>query len=162
MNGLSNIFLINYISPRCDNFIGVYSVDTLFSAPIKQPCCLITNLSKSNMPGSHFVAMHISDRNKLLYFDSFGFPPPIWNKDLLIFLRPWLEARQFDIVTSHPIQHLNSLFCGWFTAAFCLTVGGDLKWTPSKFIKIFKMDNLKANDVIVTQLIKKLENKLFK
>ena len=137
MAGLSNLLLIDYIRPRCKNFIGVFSVDTLPSNRLVLPCCLITNLSKSNEKGTHFVAIYISSKNQLFYFDSFGFLPPIWNKPLLHFLKPWLENDQFQIVLYHPIQNFNSLFCGWFCAAFCLVIGNNLM--PIKnFIQIFE------------------------
>ena len=81
--GLSNIFLNNYIRPRCKNFIGVFSSDDLQSVPPTLPCCLIVNLSKRNQKGSHFIAMCINKKNQLYYFDSFRFLPPIWNKCLI-------------------------------------------------------------------------------
>ena len=60
--GLSNIFLNNYIRPRCKNFIGVFSSDDLPSDPPTLPCCLIVNLSKRNQEGSHFIAMYINKK----------------------------------------------------------------------------------------------------
>ena len=71
-SGLSNIFLINYIQPRCKNFIGFFSSDDLPSDPLALPCCLIANLSKRNQKRSNFVAMYIDEKNQLYYFDSFG------------------------------------------------------------------------------------------
>ena len=85
-NRLSNIFLIKYIRLRCIKFVGVFSSDDLPSDLLELPCCLIANLSKRNQKGSHFMAMHIDEKNKLYYFDSFGFLPPIWNKCLMKFL----------------------------------------------------------------------------
>ena len=95
-DGLSNIFLINYIRPRCKNFVGVFSSDDLPSDLLELPCCLIANLSKRNQKGSHFVAMHIDEKNQLYYFDSFGFLTPIWNKCLMKFLRPWIEKTHWN------------------------------------------------------------------
>ena len=60
--GLSNIFLNNYIRPRCKNFIGVFSSNNLPSDPPTFPCCLIANLSKRNQEGSYFVAMYIDEK----------------------------------------------------------------------------------------------------
>ena len=60
--GLSNIFLNNYIRPRCKNFIGVFSSNNLPSDPPALPCCLIANLSKRNQEGSHLVARYINKK----------------------------------------------------------------------------------------------------
>ena len=157
MSGLSNIFLENYMFPRCKNFKGVFSVDMLSQLSISTPCCFIANLAKSNTPGTHFVSIYISKKNILWYFDSYGFLPPIWNNFLLQFLRPWIEKNQFRIVLDYPIQDISSIFCGWFAAAFCLTVGGNLKWNCTQFLKNFHKQNLKENDNNVTCLIKKIE-----
>lgn len=157
MPGLSNLLLIDYISPRCKSFIGVFSVDKLPTNRLILPCCLITNLSKSDEKGTHFVAIYISSKNQLFYFDSFGFLPPIWNKPLLQFLKPWLEDNQFQTVLKHPIQKFNSLFCGWYCAAFCLIIGNKLM-SINQFIKIFEKNLLQKNDIIVTNVIKEIEN----
>ena len=61
-NGLSNIYLTNYIRPRCKYFVGVFSSDNLPSDLFELPCCLIANLSKRNQKGSHFVAMYIDEK----------------------------------------------------------------------------------------------------
>ena len=141
--GLSNIFLNNYIQPRCKNFIGVFSSDDLPSYPPASPCCLIANSSKRNREGSHFVAMYINKKNQLYYFDSFGSLPQIWNKCLMKFLRPWIEKNSFKSILPHPIQSFRSLFCGWYAAAFCLSVGNNLM-SPGQFVKIFvKIPNRK-------------------
>ena len=157
MAGISNFLLIDYISPRCKNFIGVFSVDNLPLNRLVLPCCLITNLSKSNEKGTHFVAIYISSKDQLFYFDSFGFLPPIWNKPLLHFLKPWLEKNQFQTVLSHPIQDFNSLFCGWYCAAFCLIISNKLM-SIKQFIQLFKNKILEKNDIIVTNVIKEIEN----
>lgn len=160
MLGLSNIFLINYISPRSKNFIGVFSVDNLpLHLSLTLPCCFVTNLSKSDEKGTHFVAVYISEKNQLYYFDSFGFLPPIWNKLLLQFLKPWLETNSYKLVLSRPIQHLKSLFCGWYCVAFCLVM--DNKIMPIKtFVQLFEKNNLHKNDLIVTNLIQKIEREI--
>ena len=157
MTGLSNFFLTDYISPRCKNFIGVFSVDNLPSNRLVLPCSLITNLSKSNEVGTHFIAIYISSTNQLFYFDSFGLIPPIWNTPLLQFLKPWLEKDQFQTVLSHPIQDFTSLFCGWYCAAFCLITSNKLM-SIKQFIQLFEKNSLQKNDLIVTDTIKKIEN----
>ena len=161
MPGLSNFFLNDFISPRCKIFQGVFSVDNL-PPPYRLilPCCFILNLSKSNEKGTHFVAVYISSKNHLWYFDSYGFSPPIWNKLLLKYLLPWLKKKnRFSVVLSRPIQHFTSLFCGWYCAAFCLAVGNNLV-SPSRFNEIFLKNRLLKNDLIVTEFIKKIENKI--
>ena len=135
-NRLSNIFLTNYIQPKCKYFVKVFSSDDLPSDPLELLCCLVANLSKRNQKGSHFVAMYIDEKNQLYYFDSFGFLPPIWNKCLMKFLRPWIEKNTFKSILSHSIQDFRSLFCGWYVTTFCLSVGNNLM-SPQRFVKIF-------------------------
>ena len=102
--------------------------------------------------------MYINEKNQLYYFDSFGFLPPIWNKCLMKFLRPWIEKNTFESILSHPIQSFRSLFCGWYATAFCLSVGNNLM-SPRQFVKIFLKKPKSKNDEIVTHFIKEIENK---
>ena len=56
------------------DFIGCFPTD-LQPITKKQQFSLIFNLSKHNEEGSHFVAV-FENKHQLLYFDSFGKPPP--------------------------------------------------------------------------------------
>ena len=161
--GLSNVFLEKFLSARCSNFIGVYSVDTV--PPDlwrrKQRCCSIINLSKANHPGSHFIAIYIDGGNNLWYFDSYALPPPVLNYHLMVFLKQWIERKKMRYVLSRPIQDFDSLFCGWHTAAFCLFVNAHPKYHPRHFHSLFDTLNLRKNEKIVSYLIKNLCNRLY-
>ena len=74
------------------------------------------------------------------------------------FLRPWIEKNSLKSILSYLIQSFRSLFCGWYTTAFCLSVGNNLM-TPQQFVKIFVKKPKLKNDEIVTHFIKEIENK---
>jgi len=55
-------------------FQGVYPIDLLPSTLIK-PSIIVINLDNHYMPGSHLVALCISDSGYAEYFDSYGLSP---------------------------------------------------------------------------------------
>ena len=50
-----------------DQLVGIF--------PEKKEC-LVLNIDRSSNDGTHWTCLFVSD-NKCLYFDSYGFPPPI-------------------------------------------------------------------------------------
>ena len=155
--GLTNVFLEKFLLPKCENFIGVYSVDKIPSHLWKKNCCCIINLSKTGHPGSHFIAIYINKQNELWYFDSYALPPPILNTHLMRFLKKWIDQNKIICVPSQQIQDFDSLFCGWYTAAFCLFVNLN---HPMNFDTLFDKKNLRKNEKIVLHLVKSLCRKL--
>jgi len=61
-----------------DNFIGVFSIDTI---PNVGSGKMVINIDSSNLPGTHWVALHIT-KQYIIYFDSLAHPilPIILNK----------------------------------------------------------------------------------
>ena len=102
MAGLSNLFLERFLFPLCKNFIGTFAVDTLPSNLWNTPCSAIVNLSMSNHPGSHFIAIFINKHNYLCYFDSYALPPPIYNHHLIQFLKKWITSDKIRHVLEPP------------------------------------------------------------
>ena len=64
-------------------FIGIFSANTipkdLFNNKNK---CFIFNTDPSNLPGRHWIAVYVQNKNKIEYFDSYGKIPklPIFSK----------------------------------------------------------------------------------
>ena len=55
------------------NFIGGFPSDKL-PEPKQKPFGMVVNLDPSTKPGSHWVAIYVSEFNVSEYFDSYGFP----------------------------------------------------------------------------------------
>ena len=63
------------------------------------------------------------------------------------------------IVLNFPVQSFNSLFCGWYAAAFCMMVALYTDCDPRYFSFFFSRQNLNLNEKIVQYLIKSMCNK---
>ena len=59
------------------NFVGVFPSDQLPEPTKQKPFGMVVNLDPSTKPGSHWVAIYVSEFNVPEYFDSYGFPPQI-------------------------------------------------------------------------------------
>ena len=163
MAGLSNIFLEKFLFPKCNNFIGVYSVDTVPKNLWKKCCCSIINLSEAHQTGSHFIAIYINKQNDLWYFDSYALPPPIHNYHLMNFLEKWIKCEKikYPLPLYHPIQDFDSIFCGWYAAAFCLFVNLYSDYSLHHFHTLFDTVTLRKNEKIVKHVVKSLCNKIY-
>lgn len=93
-----------------DNFLGVFSRDTLPKSSLKHGG-LIVNTDTQNLPGTHWVAILIRE-NEAYYFDPFGYQPPLM-------IVTWLNKR-FNIWTCNlrQVQPINSNHCGYFCLHF--------------------------------------------
>ena len=161
MAGLSNLFLERFLFPLCKNFIGTFAVDTLPSNLWNTTCSAIVNLSVSNHPGSHFIAIFINKHNYLYYFDSYALPPPIYNHHLIKFLKKWVTSDKIRHVLERPIQAFDSLFCGWYAAAFCMFVNAYANIEPRHFDTFFNPNDLRENEKRVKHLVKRLQAVLY-
>lgn len=149
MPGLTNDYVENIGKIICgNNFLGVFPSD--IQPQFEKKLCkfsIIFNKDKHNKPGSHFVAMFF-DRSKLVYFDSFG--KNCDNKMLKQFIKKNLNGRKY-IYNKQCIQADESLFCGLFCVQFIRSQNKNM--SMSKFITSFSKNNLKTNDLIVTEMI---------
>ena len=106
--GLTN----KYVEDVCNlvlrhNFIGTYPIDLFpFKTDIKKPYSMVINLSTSEEPGSHFIAMYISN-NKIEYFDSYGLPPISYR------ILEFINNNNY-IHNNLTIQNMNSTHCGYY------------------------------------------------
>jgi hypothetical protein len=93
-------------------FQGVYTIDLLPSTLLK-PSIIVINLDKHNMPGSHSVAVCISESVYAEYFDSYSFPP---NKlEIISFLQSHSLSWTFN---HHRLQGFNSNVCGHYCCIY--------------------------------------------
>ena len=163
--GLRNDVLEKFLHQFCHpHFAGVYSVDAvppqLLNFHRIGGKCFIVNLSPSHLSSGHFIAVYIKEK-MLWYFDSYALPPPAHNLHLMSLLRRWKKnGNGVKIVLTFPVQNFNSLFCGWYTAAFCMMVALHTDCDPRYFSNFFSRQNLNLNEKIVQYLIKSMCNKL--
>jgi hypothetical protein len=88
-------------SLNMDNFIGCHFKD--ICPKLKKNECLILNLDDSTGPGTHWCSCFL-DGDILIYFDSYGFPPPKRIK------RQYKKIRYSD----QQLQDDKATSCGWW------------------------------------------------
>ena len=107
LNELSNIHIDTLVRAlSIKNFKGCFMLDNLPGMKRGDTC--IINLDNSHGHGTHWTAL-FHGGNMLLYFDSFGLPPPDELK-----LKYHLPV-QFS---TSQIQDLSSVACGWYALTF--------------------------------------------
>lgn len=131
-------------------FKGVFSSD---NAPILKQAksSLIINFDKENEPGSHFIAVFLSNKNKLLYFDplNLGFTPA----NIAIFLSGYKKC--FNM--SQNIQNFESNFCGFYCILFILSnLISKEYW--NKIESKFYLRDKRNDDICINLICKTIEN----
>ena len=97
-------------------FRGVFSSDNLPKyLPFGQSHTLICNHSPAQHPGTHWVAMFISNFGELTYFDSFGRPP--LNDDIKNFV---CNNSLTLIYNKVPLQGAMTRTCGLYCLYFII------------------------------------------
>nr|DAC81300.1 TPA_asm: adenain [Ladona dragonfly adintovirus] len=94
-----------------DHFRGVFASDQLPNSP--KFGIYIINLDPSNLPGSHWVAAHILNKDKVEYFDSYGLPP--LKLSIIRFLNSFTVIRN-----SFRLQNYKSDLCGEYCCLYTL------------------------------------------
>ena len=112
---------INRILSCTPNFIGCYAENQLSDVVVTSfPCTMIINLDHDKMPGSHWVALHITQES-LEIWDTLGFRILHWPRipcTLLNFLHRMVVNRR--LVVSKRIQSSQSILCGYFCIYFVI------------------------------------------
>ena len=93
-------------------FQEVYPINLLPATLIKPS---ITVNHKHYMPGSHWVAVCISDLGYAEYFDSYGLPP--YKLKIMAFLQRHSISRTFN---RHRLHELTSKVCGHYCCIYAL------------------------------------------
>ena len=119
-------------------FKGVYSADEIPEEKIKdekKTRFYIYNLSKSDEPGSHWVALMLNPKpNYNLYFDSFGDPPP----ENSIFKHFMKHKFQYNSVQlQSPFSTVCGQWCMFFISEMCCGIPLDDMINGFKKFKTF-------------------------
>lgn len=150
---LSNFDLINYCNLFKINLVDVLSKDEFKDIQPKKGCYII-NLQDTNMGnGTHWVALYLDDI--AVYYNSFGIAIP---QSILKFVKRY-DNKIKIIYSIDQIQHMESIFCGWFCIYFLYFFDvlhkkcNNYKYLLNKHNSIFSMTNKYLNDRILRKLI---------
>ena len=134
-----NTFQINNVltkNVKC--FQGVYPLDLLQSTLVK-PSIIVVNLDKLYIPGSHWVALCLSDCRYAEYFDSYGLPP--FKLEIMAYLQRHSISWTFN---RHRIQGITSNVCGHYCCLYALYRARGLSKTSS--VNMFILARYTCND----------------
>ena len=131
--------------------IGIYSKNELDKLPIEDGNYII-NLDDN--VGSHWTALNIN-KNKGIYFDSFGCVPP---QNVIDFVK---QRKNIKLGYNNFImQDLESEKCGFYCIAFLLFLNQsnkqDIYKATNDFIKMFHNDTLENDEILKDYLVKNL------
>ena len=120
-------------------FLGTFPTDKLpFRA--NPPLGIVVNLDKSYQPGSHWVAVWVSEQGVGTYFDSFGLPPVTSELNQFMNRMPWRYNKK-------RFQHLTSDDCGYYAVLFLIL--SSKGWTLPDIQYIFYEHLGRLNDILV-------------
>lgn len=142
---MDTISIREYIRPhqRRNIFKGVFACDSLPNS-FTLPAAFVINLSQPDEPGTHWVAIYISESGYAFYFDSFGMKPT--NFHIITFLKLHSKKVSFN---EKQLQHISSTKCGRFCCVFVVIA---LKQCSiDSFISRFGL-NLYVNDFIIENM----------
>ena len=123
-------------------FLGAYPCNRIPETTPTPPYAIILNTDKDDQPGSHWVAVFVSENNHGEYFDSFAFPP------LKEEITSFLAKQDICFCTSQVvIQHPASVACGHFAIGFILARLRGISF--QKYLTYFKTENLRDNDKLI-------------
>ncbi|GFT38166.1 uncharacterized protein TNCV_4857551 [Trichonephila clavipes] len=80
-------------APR--DFLGVYPSDKI--PKVKKKAALVVNTDPHDEEGSHWLAMYIQDEKTIEFFDSYGFPPSVYEPHISQYVKlfPNGDSRDF-------------------------------------------------------------------
>lgn len=131
--------------PLSTSFIGVFSRNRI---PLNNstPAGYIVNLDDFSEPGSHWIAIFITDKC-FNVFDSYGRD---LNNDRYIssFLRSYSNKRKYKY-SPFILQQSTTSTCGLFCVLFIMMMSRG--YTLDEFVNIFNLENQKCNDEAVVK-----------
>jgi hypothetical protein len=116
----------------------------------------IINMADNNLPGTHWVSLHIKN-NIAIYFDSYGLAPP---NDIKQFTK-----KKTLIYSSDMIQSMNSTACGFYCLFFLFFFNKlDTQYSSltqfgyalNQFLRKFDKNNIENNDNILRLELRKI------
>lgn len=131
------------------HFLGVFSINTM-PTRIKVRSFFITNLSESDKPGTHWIAIVKPKKGHVEIFDSLGFRPDL--------VYPFLRIREDVSYESNDVafQSDNSTLCGKFVITFCVERMVNLDLSFKMICTDIFETNKECNDKIVTDFCENL------
>lgn len=127
---------------KVHNYLGTFSSDNL---PKGKTGLLISNTDPHHLPGTHWIAIYISeDRRRGEYFDSFGRPP---NRHFANYMN---EHCLYWTYNSRQLQSVVSTFCGHYCILFCICRSRGMPM--NNFVRRFSTDT-GFNDVVVRKAL---------
>jgi len=145
-NELSNFDIIKLIKDyKLDYcFSGVYSKDQLPNNLMRTKFYIVNMQDHDKGNGTHWTVFYYIKPLTSIYFDSFGFVPPIQVENRI---SPY-------IFNDADIQDYNSSACGYFCIAFIKFLHNkqDKQEAYKAFLTLFKNQTIK-NDKILQQLL---------
>lgn len=128
------------------HFVGVYSIDT-FPKKLKNRTFFITNLSKSNELGTHWITIIKSEPQLIEIFDSLG--------TKIELLKPYLKFHKKPVVIYNEgaFQLSTSASCGFFAIMFAVErcFNFDLKF--KKLLAEIFSPNVEINEKLVKDFV---------
>lgn len=115
---LSSTQLRKFLESHGSHFLGVYAIDQLPKLKTNGACCFIINTDPSYLPGKHWLAVFVKNREGEC-FDSYGRLPPrplqFWlnkNCNRWCYNKRWLQG---------PLSTLCGAYCIFYLAKRCLS-----------------------------------------
>jgi hypothetical protein len=149
---MDTISIKEYIKPhqRQSVFKGVFPCDYLPTS-FRLPAAFVINLSQHDEPGTHWVALYISESGSGYYFDSFGIKPT--NFHIITFLKIHTKSVRYN---TKQLQHITSNKCGRFCSVFIVLALRNC--SVISFLSRFGV-NLYVNDMIIENMYNYLNMK---
>ena len=130
-------------------FLGVFSIDN-FPKKLNERFCFISNMSKSNEIGTHWISCIKSEKKTIEIFDSLGTKIDI--------LKPFLKFKGNPTILYNDcaFQSVTSNTCGYFAITFLVerSFNLDLKY-KEVLAETFNIDS-EINETMVVDFCKNL------
>lgn len=127
--------------------MGVFPADHI---PMRwpRPYALIANTDNHDKPGTHWIAVYLTNNGNAIYFDSYGLPPIVHQHHQ----RVTMNSRNYKWNTKR-LQSFNSSVCGQYCVMFLHYMSRG--YSLEKFCNLFSND-CKNNDMIVQNFYSKV------
>lgn len=137
--------LHSLLNGTVNSYVGTFSCNNL---PDEQTGIIVSNLDPDYLPGTHWIAMYVSDdRLRGEYFDSFGRPPKgVFNKYMNEHCENWTYNRK-------QLQSIVSKYCGHYCFLYCVYRGRG--FDMNFFVNLFTTDT-GFNDKLVDRTFRHL------
>ena len=117
---INSLFLSQCLN-HVPNFLGTFAQNELQNIRhIHIPASLIVNIDYSDQPGSHWLAVHVSNEGVEI-FDSLGFDSRFYTNSTNIIVQ-FIDKYSFNrhLATSPVLQPSSSTLCGLYCIYFIL------------------------------------------